>query len=667
MQTVDRTRRFMHAASLVQCLLATLAAGSLAPSAVAGGVCPCLGDITGDGQVSGDDLAIMLGAWGPCGNCASCDADFSGDCQVNAIDLGILLGAWGPCAPVPANDLCSEATVIVNGTGGANPFCTLGASTDGPSQTCGVPAFSSIEGDVWFRFTPNLTGTMQVGVCADFDVRLAVYGEGLFGGCACPSGIFPAPLLGCAGTDSFVSCPTGAALLVPVTAGDCYTIRIGGAPGQHGSGNVDINFYVPPCEILSSTKLTAGGLEADTEFGISTDMSGDVAVSGAIFDDLLFGGASAGSARVYRYQGNLWSEDQTLVAPSAFAGQRFGISVAADGDWIAVGAGDIDAACVADPDCYTGAVHLYHNNGTDWLFDQTLTPVSGDGSPMDHFGTRVDIDGTRTLVAASNDDNANGIRAGAVYVYEFVSLFGGVWLQTSKLLAADGDNFDDFGSDVGVSGTWAVVGASNDEAGGSAYLFQDTGSSWPQKQKLHPASLPATADFGYAVAIDGSVAVVGAPDFSTGTGKAYVYENFGGAGWLLTATLTAHDGAVGDSFGASLSIAGDKLLIGAPNASSGRGAAYLYWRVNGGWVERAKLLATDGLSNDAFGGSVAIDGGLGLVGAYFDNVGLSVDVGSVYRFNGLFECTGNGVAEACDIANGVPDSDLDGIPDICEP
>jgi hypothetical protein len=227
--------------------------------ATAGEVCPCLGDISGNGNVGGEDLAMMLGAWGNCANCVSCTSDLSGDCAVDAIDLGILLGAWGPCGPIPDNDLCSNATVIVSATGSANPFCTFGASTDGPSQTCGVPAISAIDGDVWFRFTPGISGTMQIGVCADFDVRFAVYGESILGGCACPSGFFPAPLLGCAVTDSFVTCSTGAALLVPVVAGDCYTIRVGGAPGQRGSGNVDINFYVPPCEIVSATKLVASG------------------------------------------------------------------------------------------------------------------------------------------------------------------------------------------------------------------------------------------------------------------------------------------------------------------------------------------------------------------------------------------------------------------------
>jgi FG-GAP repeat len=396
-------------------------------------------------------------------------------------------------------------------------------------------------------------------------------------------------------------------------------------------------------------------------------MRGDVGVSGAIFDDLLFGGSSAGSARVYRYIGNTWTPEQSLFSPEPFPSQRFGVTVATSGDWIAVGAGDAESGCGADPDCDTGKVYLYEYNGSSWAYDQSLLPQAGFGSPEDQFGRRLDIDGTRTVVAATEDDNANGIRAGAAYVFERITLFGSTfWTQTAKLLASDGDDFDTFGSDVGVSGTWAIVGADSDESGGSAYLFEDTGGAWPQKQKLHPAGLPASSDFGYAVAIDGDVAVIGAPDFGTGTGKVYVYENFGGLGWLLTATLAAHDGSVGDSFGASVSIAGDQVIVGAPT-NLGRGAAYLFWRVNGGWVERAKLVAGDGAANDSFGGSVAIDSGLGLVGAYFDNIGLLSDVGSVYRFNGLFDCTANGVAEACDIANGLPDSDADGIPNICEP
>jgi hypothetical protein len=98
-----------------------------------------------------------------------------------------------------------------------------------------------------------------------------------------------------------------------------------------------------------------------------------------------------------------------------------------------------------------------------------------------------------------------------------------------------------------------------------------------------------------------------------------------------------------------------------------RGAAYVFRRVNGGWVQRGKLTASDGLAGDTFGGAgVAISDGRGLVGSYLDSIGLLVDVGTVSVSNGLGECTGNGVMDACDIASGLLDSDGDGIPDICE-
>ncbi len=54
-----------------------------------------LGDLDGDGSVGAADLAILLGAWGPCVDCAACPADLNGDCTVGAADLAILLGNWG--------------------------------------------------------------------------------------------------------------------------------------------------------------------------------------------------------------------------------------------------------------------------------------------------------------------------------------------------------------------------------------------------------------------------------------------------------------------------------------------------------------------------------------------------------------------------------------------
>jgi hypothetical protein len=58
---------------------------------------PCPEDLDGSGSVGAGDLAILLGDWGPCDDCANCPSDLDGDCVVGAGDLAIMLGAWGSC------------------------------------------------------------------------------------------------------------------------------------------------------------------------------------------------------------------------------------------------------------------------------------------------------------------------------------------------------------------------------------------------------------------------------------------------------------------------------------------------------------------------------------------------------------------------------------------
>ena len=55
----------------------------------------CPADLTSDRAVGAPDLAMLLGAWGPCGK--TCTADIDGDGMVGAPDLAAVLGAWGSC------------------------------------------------------------------------------------------------------------------------------------------------------------------------------------------------------------------------------------------------------------------------------------------------------------------------------------------------------------------------------------------------------------------------------------------------------------------------------------------------------------------------------------------------------------------------------------------
>jgi hypothetical protein len=99
---------------------------------------------------------------------------------------------------------------------------------------------------------------------------------------------------------------------------------------------------------------------------------------------------------------------------------------------------------------------------------------------------------------------------------------------------------------------------------------------------------------------------------NAGQGAAYVYSP-NGSGWVQQAKLTASDGAPNNSFGYSVAIAGNGVVVvGAPD--SFLGAAYVYSPNGSSWVQQAKLTASDGFPS-SFGISVAIAGNTAVVGA----------------------------------------------------
>jgi hypothetical protein len=94
--------------------------------------------------------------------------------------------------------------------------------------------------------------------------------------------------------------------------------------------------------------------------------------------------------------------------------------------------------------------------------------------------------------------------------------------------------------------------------------------------------------------------------------------------FIERAKLLASDGATGDQFGYSVAISGDTAVIGAPfddtSPRSNHGSAYVLVRSGGLWTQQAKLTADDGAASDYFGFSVAIGGETAVVGARFDDV-----------------------------------------------
>jgi len=185
-----------------------------------------------------------------------------------------------------------------------------------------------------------------------------------------------------------------------------------------------------------------------------------------------------------------------------------------------------------------------------------------------------------------------------------------------------------------------VIGAYDDDIGtntnqGSAYVFQKAETSWSQVVRLKAGDGATDDFFGTSVAISGDTVVVGACyddiDTNTNQGSAYVFEKVP-IGYKVV-RLTASDGEADDSFGYSVAISGDTVVVGARyddiGTNNNQGSAYVFEKPGSGWATTsnytARLTANDGATGDRFGGSVAISGDTVVVGAYGDE-------GSAYVF-----------------------------------
>ena len=359
----------------------------------------------------------------------------------------------------------------------------------------------------------------------------------------------------------------------------------------------------------------------------------------------------------------------TLTGAGGGDDDKFGNAVAVDGDTAVVGAHQDDANGVD-----AGAAYVFTRVAGAW--DKRVKLTASDGEAYGNFGISVAVSGDTIVIGASGDDD-NGADSGSAYV--FVKPSGG-WAngtEAAKLTASDGEEFDGFGISVAVDDDTVLVGAYQDdgddsEDSGSAYVFvkPTNGNGWAngtETTKLTASDAADDDNFGISVALDGDTAVIGArwddDDNGIDSGSAYVFvKPTNGNGWANgteTTKLTNpddEDGA-GDSFGISVAVDGDTVVVGAylddrddNETVIDAGSAYVFSKPTGegGWGAwddlpqtheeeeskdglTAKLVASDGEAEDWFGYSVAVDGATVVVGAFGDDDNGS-NSGSAYVF-----------------------------------
>jgi hypothetical protein len=269
-----------------------------------------------------------------------------------------------------------------------------------------------------------------------------------------------------------------------------------------------------------------------------------------------------------------------------------------------------------------GAVYVYRkaSNSDSWELMQKL--YAADAAAGDRFGGAVSISGDIAVIGARYDDNPNGRDAGAAYVFRLVN---GQFHQLQKLIRSKGQAYDHFGAAVSLSGLYAFIGSPYTLTGNGNQGEVDIYSKgYPRPalsfvKTIQRSSAHRGGVFGEQISLDGSYAVVGAPDEQTNNiscGAVHIYSIEGG--WHEAKRISDPDHNQHSDFGFSVSLGGNMVVVGSPGSELGLGAAYIYGPDQAGrpWTKLARLTLPETYNFwFSFGKTVVLDEGVAIVGA----------------------------------------------------
>jgi hypothetical protein len=265
---------------------------------------------------------------------------------------------------------------------------------------------------------------------------------------------------------------------------------------------------------------------------------------------------------------------------------HLGLSLDIEGTTLVVGALGADTHTSSIPLAGardSGAAMVFEHDGVDWTETAILTPVYA--SPDDQFGFSASISGDTIVVGAPQHDSAQE----------------GVGLPTSQ----DNSAVDN----------------------GAAYVFQrGTDGTWNLETMLKPHFKRPGGRFGDHVLIDGDSIFVGSPQRSNENppngsqdydkaGAVYTFERGGDGSWQPTGMLLPENPTQNGFFGDKMSIEARRLAIAAPGEDAHHGAVYIYEKESGVWVSKHRIQASNSDAYDGFGRSISLEGDRLVIGA----------------------------------------------------
>lgn len=273
-----------------------------------------------------------------------------------------------------------------------------------------------------------------------------------------------------------------------------------------------------------------------------------------------------------------------------------------------------DTAMVGFQDPSKGKVLVFRRVGSTWSLESTITvPPAYVG--LVYFGYSLALQQDRAIVGAPADDPVNA----RAFVYERSAA---TWnLQATLAPASPEANY--FGLSVALDGGTIAVGAPDYATGGGdrAYVFVGSGAAWTEQAALIPGGPASQGSYGVSVSVTGDDLLVGAPYAATPSGGGVFAYRRAGTVWGNAAFIEPPSGSPSDgAFGNSVSAQGSIAVVGAPgvlfNSTGHTGLAFVLARDPGGWTATETIAPLGGELNGYFGCSVSLDGRAALVGAF---------------------------------------------------
>jgi hypothetical protein len=411
----------------------------------------------------------------------------------------------------------------------------------------------------------------------------------------------------------------GCRLLVAAT----FVAAVAGCSGAESRGEepavLSEGLNAPTFVWSERQKLVASDGADGEQFGSDVALSGDTAAISSSLD-------ASGSVSMFVRSGNTWTLQQKLDA---------GYIVAISGDTAVIGVPDADTGGNREQ----GLAAVYVRSGNVWTFQAQLD--AEDGAALDRFGLSVAIDGDTIAVGAPYDDLVgNNTVPGSAYIFV---RSGTTWTQQAKLIRTNYQLHDQLGVAIAVSGDTVVVGAYPIRDLGLATIFVRSGTTWSEQQTIRASDGTVDNRYGSAVAVDGNTVVVGAEYAEVGTavnqGAAYAYVR-NGTTWTEQQKVVDPDGVAGAiALGRGLSIQGDRIVAGAPFVNGAAGKVILFTRSGSQWSRETTVVASDLHGDALFGIAVDLDGDTIVAGAPdFRRLG----PGAAYVFHHGIQGTGGG-------------------------